>query len=72
MLTSLQSDFIPDDSTVNQLANSYDIFTEALDGAKEVRTENCQISKTFDSVWHDRLIYKFKAADVSGGILRWF
>ena len=28
--------------------------------------------KVFDRVWHDRLIYKLKAAGVSGDVLRWF
>ena len=72
MLTYLQSDFIPGDLTVNKLTNLYHIFTEALDAGKEVRIASCQISKAFDSVWHERLIYKFKAAGVSGGILKWF
>ena len=50
--------FIPGDSTVNQLAYLYHIFTEALDAGKEVRTVFCDISKAFDRVWHEGLIYK--------------
>ena len=72
MLSSLQSGFIPGDSTVNQLAYLYHIFTEALDAGKEVRTVFCDISKAFDRVWHEGLIYKLKAAGVSGDVLRWF
>ena len=72
MLSSLQSGFIPCDSPVNQLAYLYHIFTEALDAGKEVRTVFCDISKAFDRVWHDGLIYKLKAAGVSGDVLRWF
>ena len=72
MLSSLQSGFIPGDSTVNQLANLYHMFTEALDAGKEVRTVFCDISKGFDCVWHEGLIYKLKAAGVSGDVLRWF
>ena len=29
-------------------------------------------SKAFDRVWHEGLIYKLKAAGVSGDVLRWF
>ena len=58
MLSSLQSGFIPGDSTVNQLAYLYHIFTEALDAGKEVQTVFCDISKAFDRVWHEGLIYK--------------
>ena len=72
MLSSLQSGFIPGDSTVNQLAYLYYIFTEALDAGKEVRTVFCDISKAFDRVWHEGPIYKLKAAGVSGDVLRWF
>ena len=72
MLSSLQSGFIPGDSTVNQLAYLYHIFTEALDAGKEIRTVFCDISKAFDRVWHEGLIYKLKAAGVSGDVLRWF
>ena len=72
ILSSLQSGFIPGDSTVNQLAYLYHMFTEALDAGKEVRTVFCDISKAFDHVWHEGLIYKLKAAGVSGDVLRWF
>ena len=72
MLSSLQSDFIPDDSTVNQLAYLYHVFTETLDAGKEVRTGFCDISKAFDRVWHEGLIYKLKAAGASEDVLVWF
>ena len=48
------------------------MFTEALDAGKEVRTVFCDISKAFDRVSHEGLIYKLKAASVSGEVLRWF
>ena len=52
MLSSLQSGFIPGDSTVNQLTYLYHTFCEALDAGKEVRAVFCDISKAFDRVWH--------------------
>ena len=48
------------------------MFKEALDAGKEVRTVFCDIGKAFDRVWHEGLIYKLKAAGVSGDVLRWF
>ena len=50
LLSSLQSGFIPGDSTVNQLNYLYNTFCEALDEGKEVRAVFCDISKAFDRV----------------------
>lgn len=72
VLTSLQSGFVPGDSTVNQLADLYNTFCKALDDGKEVRAVFCDISKAFDRVWHVGLIYKLKVAGVSGSLLDWF
>ena len=71
VLSSVQSGFIPDESTVNQLAYLYHVFTETLDAGKEVhvRTVFCDISRAFDRVWHEGLIYKRKANGVSGDVL---
>ena len=69
LLTSLQSGFIPGDSTVNQLTFLYNTFCQALDSGKEVRAVFCDISKAFDRVWHRGLIYKLKAAGVTEEVL---
>ena len=46
VLPSLQSGFVPGDSTVNQLMSTYDVFCKkALDDGKEVRSVFCDISK---------------------------
>ena len=72
ILTSLQSGFIPGDSTVNQLAYLYNAFCQALDTGKEVRVVFCDISKAFDRVWHEGLLLKLEAAGISGNLLAWF
>ena len=72
LLSSLQSGFLPGDSTVNQLTYLYNTFCQALDSGKEVRAVFCDISKAFDRVWHAGLLAKFKAAGVSGNIHAWF
>ena len=72
ILSSLQSGFIPGDSTVNQLAYLYHTFCEALDAGKEVRAVFCDISKAFDRVWHAGLIHKLEVAGVTEEALEWF
>ena len=72
LLSSLQSGFIPGDSTVNQLTYLYNTFCQALDSGKEVRVVFCDISKAFDWVWHAGLLLKLEAAGVTGQVLEWF
>ena len=72
VLTSLQSGFIPGDSTVSQLAYLYNAFCQALDTGKEVRVVFCDISKAFDRVWHEGLLLKLEAAGITGSLLTWF
>ena len=72
LITSLQSGFIPGDSTVNQLLHLSDTFGKALDAGKEVRVIFCDISKAFDRVWHEGLIYKLNRIGIRGKLLRWF
>ena len=45
VITSLQSDYVIGDSTVNQLADIYNTFYKALDDDKEVRAIFCDIRK---------------------------
>ena len=72
LLSSLQSGFIPGDSTVNKLTFLYNTFCQALDAGKEVRAVFCDISKAFDRVWHTGLLAKLRAAGVTGEALVWF
>ena len=72
ILTTLQSGFVPGDSTVNQLVDIYNTFCHSLDQGKEVRAVFCDISKAFDRVWHRGLLYKLESAGISGSLLLWF
>ena len=72
ILTSLQSGFIPADSTVNQLTYLYNAFSQALDFGKEVRVVFCDMSKAYDRVWHESLLKKLEAAGISGNPLLLF
>ena len=70
-ITSLQSGFVPGDSTVNQLVNIYNTFCKALDDGMEVRTTFCDVSKAFDCIWHKGLLYKLKHKGIDETLLQW-
>ncbi|MES9994358.1 MAG: reverse transcriptase family protein [Candidatus Thiodiazotropha sp.] len=72
VITTLQSGFVPGDSTVNQLVDIYNTFCRALDEGKEVRAIFCDISKAFDRVWHKGLLFKLHSVGISGSLLQWF
>ena len=72
VITALQSGFMPGDSTVNQLIDVYNTFCKALDEGKEVRAIFCDISKAFDRVWHEGLLFKLSLAGIKGQLLDWF
>ena len=72
ILTTLQSGFISGDSTVNQLVDIYNSFCKAIDEGKELRALFCDISKAFDRVWHNGLLYKLKTVGITGRLLQWF
>ena len=47
------------------------MFCKALDEGKEVRTVFCDISKVFDRVWHEDLLFKLRKAGINGELLDW-
>ena len=71
LLNPNQSGFRPSDSCINQLIEiTHEIF-KAFDcnPPLEVRSVFLDISKAFDKVWHEGLIYKIKSMGVSGQLL---
>ena len=67
-----QSGFQPNESTVNQLAFMYHEFCKALDQKKDVRIVFGDVSRAFDKVWHNGIIFKLKQNGIKGSLLQWF
>ena len=74
LITKNQSGFRPGDSTTNQLLYLVNEIHQAFENPKslEVRAIFLDISKAFDKVWHDGLIFKLKQNGVSGSLLMFF
>ena len=74
LITKKQSGFRPGDSTTNQLIDLVEEIHQALDSTKslEVRAVFLDISKAFDKVWHDGLIFKMRQNGISGKLLKLF
>ena len=68
LLNPNQSGFHQSDSCISQLlAITLEIF-EAFDcnPSLQVRSVFLDISKAFENVWHEGLLYKFKSMGISG------
>ena len=60
LTTSHQSGFKPGDSCINQLLSiTYQIY-KSFDHRFELRSVFLDISKAFDKVWHDRVIFNLE------------
>ena len=72
LYTRNQSGFRPGDSTTNQLLFLvYEIHQTFADrNSLEVRAVFLDISKAFDKVWHDGLIFKLKQNGISGSLFK--
>ena len=68
LLTPKQSGFRPGDSTANQLLSITNEIHKAFDEypSKETPVIFLDISKAFDKVWHEGVIFKLKSNSVSG------
>ena len=72
LLSQHQSGFRPGDPTINQLLSITNDIYKAFEEvpSKEMRAIFLDLSKAFDRVWHDGLIYKLKVNGISGNILQ--
>ena len=71
LLNPSQSDFRPGDSTVNQLLSIVNSISQAFDcnPPLDVRSVYLDISKAFDRVWDEGLLYKLRRNGISGRLL---
>ena len=60
LISQNQSGFKPGDSCINQLISITHERYQSFDDGLEVRGVFFDISKAFDKVWHEGLIYKLK------------
>ena len=72
MLTSKNSGFKKCDSTVNQLIHLTHLIYRGLDDGKKIAAVFLDVSKAFDSVWHDDLLFKLEKIGIRGKLLNWF
>ena len=74
LITKNQSGFRPGDSTTNQLLYLINEIHQAFENPKslEVCAVFLDISKAFDKVWHDGLIFELKQNGVSYSLLMFF
>ena len=67
-----QSGFKPGDSCINQLLSITPEIYKSFDGGLEVTGVFLDISKAFDKLWHQGLIFKLKQNGISGDHFIWF
>ena len=67
-----QAGFLPGHSTVYQLIEVYHNIVSSLDAGKSMCMVFCDLSKAFDRVWHQGLIYKLNSYGVVGKLKEWF
>ena len=72
LLNSNQSGFMPNDSCESQLLSIVHDIYSSFDcyPSLEVRGIFLDISKAFDRVWHEGLIYKIQSTEISGTALK--
>ena len=69
LISSNQSGFKPGDSCINQLLSITHEICNSFDEGLEVRSVFLDISKAFDTVWHQGLLFKLSQNGISGNLL---
>ena len=69
LITKNQSGFRPNDSVTNQLICLVDSIHSSLDINLDVRSVFLDMSKAFDKVWHEGLLFKLKQNGINGKLL---
>ena len=69
LVTKHQSGFRPGDSTIYQLQSITTTIFESFEEYDETRAVFLDISKAFDKVWHDGLVFKLRCSGISGPLI---
>ena len=72
LLSDVNSGFKPNDSAINRLLAILESIHKGFDESKDSIFISLDISKAFDRVWHEGLIFKLKQNGISGSLLAWF
>ena len=66
-----QSGFLSGHSTVYQLIDIFHQICQSIDSKMYTCMIFCDISKAFDRVWHQGLLFKLKQSGIDGALLNW-
>ena len=69
LISTNQSSFKPGDSCINQLLSITHEIYKSFDDGLEVRSVFLDISKAFDKVWHEGIIFKLEQNGISEDLL---
>ncbi len=71
LIYNRQSGFLPGHSTIYQLIDIYNQICQSFDARQTTCMVFCDISKAFDRVWHQGLLFKLKQNGINGHVLDW-
>ena len=71
LLYKYQSGFLPNHSTTFQLIDIYHHICQTFDDEQFSCTVFCDVSKAFDRVWHEGLLFKLRQHGIIGSLLDW-
>ena len=70
LISAGKSGFKPGDSCINQLLSITHNIYKSFDDGYEVRGAFLDISKAFDKVWHNDLIFRLQENEILGNLLK--